>query len=261
MTQRLCLKGISILTLAGMLGLSQPLAWGWPLATPAIAAETPKSNDELRQGLPGRRLGGGTRTPSMAAYNDQLPLTALIPENVLSITTAAYPRLLFHLPVIETSQTVELVLYNSAEALVYQQQFDVIGNSGIVSIDLSNADGLAPLTVDETYQWYFTIVADDRAQDISVDGWVKRVDIETWSQQHNAPHLSAQLTTPPPLEQARLLHEEADLWSEAAQVVHSLRQQNPQSKEVTAVWEQLLEEVGLSELQSAPLAELVVKPI
>lgn len=261
------LQCLTVVSLGGLLGLSLTAAPGFSeTANAAEETETSESsetsNSSLRQGLPGRRLGGGTRAPEMAAYNDQKPLVALIPENNLSVTTADHPTLLFHLPVVDTSQNVEFVLYDSSDKLLYQTQFNVAGSSGIAGIDLSSAEGLDPLTVNETYQWYFTIVADDRSQDISVDGWLQRVTLDEWAQRQSlSPDLLADLNMATPLEQVRLLHQEASLWSDAALVLHQLRKRDPHNGEVVAAWQDLLQTVGLSELSEEPIAELSIEPV
>jgi len=227
------------------------------------AAEVKEEN--IRQGLPGRRVGGGTRTTSSSTQTVQLPLTALVPESTVSITTAAYPTLLFNLPVSARSQNVEFVLYNSADELLYHSAFNVVGQSGIISVDLSSVEasaaGMMPLEVDETYRWYFSLVAEDRAQDISVDGWIQTVALDDWAQQQAVePEVLEQLQAAMPLEQSRLLYQDAALWSDAALILHELRQISPEDAEVNAAWEKLLLAVGLGELREVPVAKMVVRP-
>lgn len=247
--------------LGGLLGLSLLVCPDFA-STVNAADKTESDGPVLRQGLPGRRMGGGTRTPAMAAYNDQTPLAALIPETVLSVTTAARPTLLFHLPIVGNAQTVEFVLYNSADELLFQTQQSVSGQSGIVSVDLSaNPDELAPLLVNESYQWYFSIVAEDRAQDISVDGWIQRVALDEWLQQQAiTPDVLNNLAVASPLEQVRLLSQEANLWTDAAVVLHELRQRDPNNPNVMMAWDELLDAEGLSELSEEPVAKLSVNP-
>jgi len=242
----------------GLFGLSLLVCLGFA-STVNAADKTASDQPVLRQGLPGRRMGGGTRTPAMAAYNDQKPLAALIPETVLSVTTVARPTLLFHLPILGNAQTVEFVLYNSADELLFQTQQSVSGQSGIVSVDLSANSELAPLQVNESYQWYFSIVAEDRAQDISVEGWIQRVALDEWLQQQAiAPDVLNNFAAAPPLEQVRLLSQEANLWTDAAVLLHELRQREPNNADVMMVWNELLDAEGLSELSEEPVAELSV---
>lgn len=246
--------------LGGLFGLSLLMCLDFA-STVSAADKTESDRPVLRQGLPGRRMGGGTRNPAMAAYNDQTPLAALIPETVLSVTTAARPTLLFHLPIVGNTQTVEFVLYNSEDELLFQTQQSVSGQPGIVSVDLSAEPELSPLLVNEPYQWFFSIVAEDRAHDISVDGWIQRVALDEWLQQQAiAPDVLNNLAAATPLEQVRLLSQEANLWTDAAVVLHELRQRDPNNPNVMMAWDELLNAEGLSELSEEPVAELSVNP-
>ena len=149
--------------------------------------------------------------------------------------------------------------------VLYQSAFNVVGQSGIISVDLSSAEaitaGMMPLDVNETYKWYFSLVAEDRAQDISVDGWIQRVTLDDWAQEQAvAPEVLAQLQVAMPLEQSRLLYQDAALWSDAALILHELRQISPEDPEVNAAWERLLLTVGLGELREVPVAKMVARP-
>lgn len=264
------LKGVGVVGVTGLflLSLSVDSFVGstvlFGLGESAYAAE--ETAGAVRQGLPGRRVGGGTRTPSSPAYSLQRPLVALVPENTVSVTTAAYPTLLFNLPVSARSQNVEFVLYNSADELLYQSTFNVVGQPGIMSVDLSSAvaraAGMPPLEVNETYKWYFSLVAEDRAQDISVDGWIQRVALDEGVQQQSlGPEVLAQLGVAMPPEQSRLLYQDAALWSDAALVLHELRQVSPEDPAIALAWEQLLASVGLRGLSEVPIANMVVRPV
>ncbi|MBT9313524.1 DUF928 domain-containing protein [Leptothoe kymatousa] len=239
-------------------GLGSLLAWNLG-AIPSLANAAHQSNDSPIQGLPGRRLGGGTRgggsvaPPSM----NQMPLTALMPETNLGVTTAAHPCFLFYLPNAENVREVEYVLRNEADELVYETTVAVASDSGIFSIDLASVEGLAPLTIDENYHWYFSIVAEDRAYDVSVDGWTRRVNLETWlAGRDSTSDLASKLGTAAPLEKARLLYQEAYLWHDAALILEELYQANPQDEAVATEWASLLAAVNLPNLTSASTVRL-----
>ncbi|MEM6252334.1 MAG: DUF928 domain-containing protein [Cyanobacteria bacterium P01_D01_bin.156] len=221
-------------------------------AIPGLANASGQSDNIPSQGLPGRRLGGGTRGPEVSGYTPQMPLIALVPETNLGVTTAAYPRFLFYLPNAEGIRKVEYVLRNEADELVYDTTVSVDSRSGIFSIDLASVEGLEPLQVDENYRWYFSIIADDRAQDISVDGWTRRVDLHTWIEEQTlTPDLAVRLSTAPPLEKAQLLYQEAHLWHDAALILEDLHQANPNNQTIAKEWFSLLEAVNLTELNAA----------
>ncbi len=229
------------ITLTGLLCLNV-------VAMPGAAGGFDTPEDGPVQGLPGRRLGGGTRGPELLGNGEHKLLVALMPETNLAVTTAAYPRFLFHLPPAHESRAVEYVLRNAADQLVYETTFAVDSTSGLVSIDLADVEGLAPLVINENYHWYFSIVSDDRAQDISVDGWTRRVDLSTWlAEQTEMPDLAARLEAAEPLEQARLLYQDAQLWHDAAVILADLQQAEPQNEAITAEWLELLQAVNLTD--------------
>ena len=134
------------------------------LLLPSAAQASTESSEPLRQRLPGRRIGGGTRClQNTTVCHAQKPLVAITPQSNLAVTTAAYPTLLFYLLGFENEQRVEFVVYNSADELIYDVTFDVVGESGIADINLSEAENLAPLAIDETYKWYFSIFSAERS--------------------------------------------------------------------------------------------------
>ncbi|MEM8806232.1 MAG: DUF928 domain-containing protein [Cyanobacteria bacterium P01_G01_bin.38] len=216
-----------------------------------VAPGVADSNDgeELSQGLPGRRIGGGTRTPDASFSLEQQPLTALMPDSNLGIVTAERSNLLFYVPQSDGPQKIEFVLRNADDELVYDTTFQMSAQGGMVSMGLTDPDVLPELALNQDYQWYFSIIADDRAQDISVDGWVRRVDLNDWlSQQGLEQSLAARIAEASGLELARLLYQEAGLWSEAVLLVNELRLSQPGNLAVLAEWEMLLETVGLENI-------------
>ncbi|MEO0826827.1 MAG: hypothetical protein AAFY67_14370 [Cyanobacteria bacterium J06642_9] len=75
--------------------LGNSLSLGFWVA-PSVAGSEDGSN--LSQGLPGRRIGGGTRSLDVAIGQEQSPLTALLPESNLAMVTAEHLALLFYIP-------------------------------------------------------------------------------------------------------------------------------------------------------------------
>ena len=213
-------------------------------------AQTENEDVLPRQGLPGRRLGGGTRRPGNECIADETPLIALVPENNLGVTTAAYPSLLFYLPQVTQTRDVEFVLLDSTDQLLYDTTFQVKGNSGIISLSLPDNDTFPPLAMNENYHWYFSIICDSayRAQDIAVDGWIRRVELATT--------LTHQLDAAAPLERARLLEQESQLWHEALTILADLRRARPNDPTVATQWTQLLQSVGLDSIAQESLIDL-----
>lgn len=223
-------QGLAMIGLSGLLSIHL-------VVFPSFAETAQESDTPPRQGLPGRRIGGGTRAPELSSYNSHKPLIALMPDSNLGITTEAYPTLLFHVPVLNSEQEVEFILYNSDDELIYDGRFSVTGVSGIVGFALSSVENLPPLAVNDTYKWYFLIVADDRSQDIVVDGWLQRVELDELAQSDSLA----------PLEEASTLY--------------ALRQHNETDENTFSEWNTLLNSIGFSHLSEESVSTVSFIPI
>lgn len=223
---------------------------GWastylPQESAVLAKE--EESDTVRQGLPGRRLGGGTRSGVIFSHEDDY-LTALVAPNNLGITTASHPSFMFYVPAMVSDQAAEFVLRNSNDELIYETAFRVEKAGGIINVETATSD-IAALNLNENYHWYFSIIPEinDRANDVAVDGIIQRVDPEKWFiQQEVDATLLEQASEQNPLLHARLLRKKADLWHDAAIALGELLQTNPNDIEIASEWHQLLETAGLT---------------
>lgn len=231
LTQKLNFKPLMVLCLTSILALS------WGFSQKSFAEDTP------REGLPGRRVGGGTRGGCAVGGNS---LIALVPENNLTLTTAAYPTLFFYVPEMKESKTAEFVLLNESEEVLYESVFELDGKSGIVSFSLPNSEALSPLEVGRKYQWYFSLVCNpkDRAEDIAVDGWLQRVNTE--------PNLVSRLQNASVFDQANLYISE-NLWTDALVILADARYERPNDVMVANEWKKLLQLIGLDIIEREPL--------
>jgi hypothetical protein len=171
-----------------ILGLSQRCRWGILLTTllfvmmtlptmpRAIAEDDFKPPD---RGLPGRRKGGGTR--NLRCVNSERTLTALTPVSNLGFTIAEYPQIFWFVPE-HKAAFIEVSLYGTNSDLqdtdlLFLSQFKTSGQQGIGQFKVPSGINFIPLDVGKTYHWYISLMcdADDRAQDITVSGWLERV--------------------------------------------------------------------------------------
>jgi hypothetical protein len=201
---------------------------------------------EVREGIPGRRIGGGTRIPSEACLTEPSSLIALMPTSNLGLTAEALPTLWFSLPAVNPSRQLEFGLFNQDDELVYQTTLNATGKAGVIGIDLSKMVAAPALKVNENYRWYLSIVcnSDNRSEDIWVDGWVQRVDLPT--------ALTAQLAEASPLAQVQA-YLDNQLWYEAVTQLAQLMQTQPTDATVVAEWQQLLASINLEQAAAAPI--------
>lgn len=200
---------------------------------------------QSREGFPGRRIGGGSRGGCPFGAKR---LTAIVPENNLGLTVAAYPTFFFYIPQTPTPQAVEFVLLDDNDRQVYQTKFMTTGDSGIVHLSLPDQAGLPPLAIGKDYHWYFSMLCNpaNRAYDVFVEGWIQRVE-------PNAV-LASKLEKASSLERADL-YASAGLWHEALVTLAELRRDRPYDSAIAANWTKLLQFVGLDTIAQEPLID------
>ncbi|MCV3214081.1 DUF928 domain-containing protein [Plectonema radiosum NIES-515] len=214
--------------------------------TPAEARITFKAPEDLQ--APGRRVAGGSRSPQdKKCSSGQNPLTAVVPNSNVGLTTQANPTFFFYVP--QTSATLELVLRDQNKE--YKQTYKSSDKGGIVSIPFNKA----PLEINKVYRWSFSIVCDpqERSKDKFVEGAIKRVK--------TAPQLASKLATASPQQRANL-YAEAGIWQDSLASLAQSLSSNPNNGELKADWQALLtsSSVGLDNLVSEPLLPDQLKP-
>lgn len=196
---------------------------------------------------PGRRIAGGSRSPQEKNCSlGQNPLTAIVPNSNIGLTTQANPTLFFYIP--QTSATLELVLRDQDKE--YKQTYKSSEKGGIVSIPFNKA-----LEVGKEYRWSLAIVCnpEQRSKDKFVQGAIKRVKTE--------PQLASKLATATPQERANL-YAQAGIWQDSLASLAQSLSSNPSNAELKAEWQALLtsKSVGLNNLVSEPLLPDKQKP-
>ncbi|MEO0756505.1 MAG: DUF928 domain-containing protein [Cyanobacteria bacterium J06648_16] len=155
------------------------LCLGLSVASPALARRVQASGP--REGLPGRRISGGSRLPDMACVAGSEPLVALLPESNLGLSTEAMPTLWFYLPETEPSRLLEFTLYDET-GRIYATYLTPPATAGLVGVDLdtlSKATAVPTLTKDSVYRWTFSIVCNpnNRSEDYWVQGWLQQIEL------------------------------------------------------------------------------------
>ena len=138
------------------------------------------NTNNVRQGLPGRRISGGSRSPNTACLLDDAhskaaqKVIAIAPESNLNQTATARPTFWFALPAINPDRSIEFSLVDQAEETVHTQTLQPTGRAGLTAITLP-ATALE-LDENQTYKWHLSVVCDraSRATDLVVWGWIER---------------------------------------------------------------------------------------
>jgi hypothetical protein len=200
-------------------------------------------------GAPRRTEGGGTRSPEMSCPVVGKPLTALVPGNRFGVTVSAYPEFVVYMPGSSPESPplpVEFLLVDTEGNTVYKSVLKTTGKPGILTINLPQNAGLAPLKIGEDYRWSFSIICqpDERSQDITVEGWVRRVELDA--------ALKNQLQQASPEKQVEL-YANAEIWQDALATLIELRRDRPNDAAITTAWQQLLNAADLSNLAQETL--------
>ncbi|MGD1921080.1 MAG: DUF928 domain-containing protein [Pleurocapsa sp.] len=217
-------------------------------AAPISAAETTKQNSNSDYGLPTHRRDGGSRGINHSCVsNSNSNLVALIPEETVGINASTSPKLFFYVPKLKQQKTLEFVLRNEQDELMYEAFLTTQGE-GIMSVDIPSDVQTNLIEKDTNYHWYLSMICNSqqRSRDIVVEGWMRQSAIDVATKQ--------ELDTVDSVAQAELYYEEG-FWYDALSV---LARDIPSEKEETIVkakWSELLESVGLKELASAPFIE------
>ena len=130
------------------------------------------------------------------------------------------------------------MLRDDQDAQVHEMTQPLQNSSGIVGIDLLSDPEASPLKFNHDYHWYLSIICnpEDRAEDVVVEGWIRRVELST--------ALNQTLATATP-QQKVALYQQAGIWNEALSMLVTLRQSEPNNATVLTQWQQLLKSVGL----------------
>ncbi|ACK65871.1 protein of unknown function DUF928 [Rippkaea orientalis PCC 8801] len=206
-------------------------------------------NNEDRLQVPGRRKPAASRPVTDQCNFNPQDLTALIPQNLVSMTAKDSPTLFFSVPSISPSTVIELVLRGPNDELIYQKNLQGQGKAGIMKVQLPKIDNFRPSESPNQYHWYLSVIcnASDRAYDVVVEGLIQPSQINT--------NLQQKLPSATSTEQVKL-YQDHNLWTETLDTLAELKRSRPQDPTILAMWSDLLKSVELDpKIAEQPLLE------
>jgi len=213
------------------------------------AEKTTESNNRSDYGLPTHRRDGGSRGPGDNCLADAKSrnLIALIPEKTVGINASANPKLFFYVPKVNKEKTLEFVLRNEQDELMYEAFLTTEG-AGIMSVEVPTDIQANLLKKDQNYHWYLSMICNfqQRSRDIVVEGWMRHETVDVATKQ--------ELNTANSIKQAELYHEQG-FWYDALSILASNQQSSTESPIVKEKWSELLGSVGLEDLAAKPFIE------
>lgn len=197
-------------------------------------------------GAPGRRESAGTRG---CGFGNPANLIALLPAENIGLTSDAYPRFYWYMPVSQ-AQFVEFTLTqvganDEASMPLYTTRFAVTGAAGIVSLPLPETVSMPPLQAGDRYRWQVAAFCNPLSEegDLQIEGWVQY--------QPPGDELAAELATASVSEQGGL-YARNGYWFDAVDALATLNAATPEDADLQARWAELLHSVGLDELANQP---------
>lgn len=203
-----------------------------------------QSPDFSGDGRPGRRTGGGSRSPCPPI---EPPLTALMPVTNLGKTVAERPTFLFYVPYSpQAAPAGEFVLQSEQGHDIYRTPFTLPKTPGFVSFNTPST--AAPLEINKPYRWYFKLYCEPQkvSAPVFVDGWVQRVELSA--------EFESQLRSTKQREYY-VVYAANGIWYDALAHLAQLRLANPANARLNYEWASLLgaKGVGLSQLSKVPM--------
>ncbi|WP_448572838.1 DUF928 domain-containing protein [Trichothermofontia sp.] len=199
------------------------------------------------QGLPGRRVPGGTRGETEHKCFPEAPryFVALLPADNRSLTTAAQPTIFwYHSPTAAATAELRVGTIDAQgkrrPGSPYRVEFTPNPQGGIQHFPLPAGDPqLPPLAVGETYQWQLTLHCDpgDPERRLTIGGQIRRV-----------------AETPPAASPMLMVQQaaQAGRWVDAFSTLLSASCPELRNPAVSTGWATLLTQLGLPEIAASP---------
>ena len=218
------------------------------LVSPAIAEKKGKTRT-ADFGLPTHRRDGGSRgfNDSCVADAENQNLMAIIPEKTVGISASTSPELFFYIPKLENKSTLEFILRNESDDLIYEAFLTTEGD-GIMSIEIPADVSSQMLEADQNYHWYLSMICDrlQRSRDIVVEGWMRQETISLATKE--------QLTTASLIEKAEV-YQEQGLWFDTLSALTEKTDSVAEKTIMRQKWSEMLASVGLADLAAEPIVE------
>lgn len=198
-------------------------------------------------GLPGRRVGGGTRD---SCYSSPNVLQALTPKSNLGKTTKPNPSFFVYLPP-NNAQEANFALEDASANEVYTTSVSLTNRSGIVQVTLPEISNSSILEEGKNYKWSFQLICGQSNGTIAygdfVEGWIVRQAPDTV--------LEEQLASMSLRDRAER-YASLGIWYDSLEALAQARNNpssNPTDSNLEREWKSLLTSVGLVSIAEEPL--------
>jgi hypothetical protein len=181
------------------------------------------------------------------AEEGAIPVDLTVPVDA---TTLSHPAFFIYVPPLDAATTAQFTLQTDPDNLAAVEElvgvrFPIAAEGGIVGIHLP--DTIAGLEVDEQYYWQMAVECDTEELTANpvVSGWLRRIADE------DLPPAPTTATA------AVLFYAEQGIWQNALTLLANARYAQPEDRNLTQTWQDLLTAAGLAEIADAPLMQRV----
>ena len=177
------------------------------LFAPAMSSVAVAQGEDYDNFPTGVHEGGGVRgTLNTCATNANYPVP-LIPENAQTLTVSSSPTLFFDVPDVIQASSLEVVLLDRDNRVVYQNELEAGYQPGIIGLNLSDETNSNALKVNNSYHWYLIQECEYSAEpNIVANGSLLRVELDS--------ELTQKINNASGIEKVKL-YRQADIWHEA----------------------------------------------
>lgn len=217
----------------------------------AIAEETNGKAKTVNSdfGLPTHRRDGGSRGNwnHCVANPENQNLMALIPDDAIASNSTTNPKLFFYVPKTSSQKTLEFVLRDAQDELIYEAFFSTEGD-GILSVEVPDRVSSNLLATEGNYHWYLSLICDrhQRSRDLVVEGWLRQESMNPVAQE--------QINRVGTVQQAEAYHQQG-FWYSALSVLAEDPDLFAQQPLLRQKWTEMLGSVGLEELAAEPFVD------
>ena len=177
------------------------------LFTPAISLAAVAEGEDYNNFPTGDHEGGGVRGTLISCATDANYPVPLVPEAAKTLTTSASPTLFFDVPDVIQASSLEIVLLDGEDRVVYQNGIETGYQPGIIGLNLFDENNYNPLKVNDSYHWYLIQECENSVEpNIVANGSLERVELDD--------ELAQKINNASRIEKVKL-YQEAGIWHEA----------------------------------------------
>ncbi|MEO0936016.1 MAG: DUF928 domain-containing protein, partial [Cyanobacteria bacterium J06641_2] len=195
---------------------------------------------------PRRSTGGGARDGRRylnylsSRVEQPAAILALLPQSYYGKTVSQRPEIFVYVPKSAARDSV-FSLKDTQGNTVYEMNVPISGQPEIISIKAPTK-----LEIGKEYKWFLALKTDGQlsARTPYVDGWIKRV-------QPNQ-KIKASMQQTDLLQRAETFAEQG-IWYDCVATLAKLRASQPNNQNLEKEWVELLESVGLNQINKAPI--------